>query len=1037
MPYYLHAQLCAVFVRLTYIKAPILSLSARWVQATVGCPMESYPNECRVSQSPSTVEMLTKKGFDVLIEKDAGVKSSFVDSSYTAAGAKIVDKKAALGADVVLKVQKATPEEVTMLKKDSTYISFMAPAQNKDLVELLRKQGVTSFSMDQIPRITRAQVFDALSSQSNIAGYKAVIEAAHYFGRFLGGQMTAAGRMPPAKVLVIGGGVAGLAAIATAKNLGAIVRCFDTRPAVKEQVHSLGGEFLEVPGFELEEGAGGYAKEMGPDFIKAEMEMFARQCQDVDIVITTALIPGRPAPKLISREMVEMMKDGSVTVDLAAETGGNIGTTVKDRVVKHKNVTRSGYTDLPSRLSNQSSSLYANNITKFLLSMADKEKPKTLRIDLDDVVTRGAIVTTKGECLWPGPPPPTPSPAAPKAPVAAVKVVPVDPYKETMSTALTLAASTGGLVSLAMLNSDPAFMSMMTIFALAGTAGYQAVWGVSSSLHTPLMSVTNAISGITAAGGLMLLGQGGGTIGQSLAAVAVGASTINIAGGFLVTKRMLDMFKRPTDPPEFNYLYLIPGGAMIGMYNVGKTLGFASMEPAAFLAASLCCIGGIGGLASQQTARLGNALGMMGVGTGVAATMGLMSMTPATFTTAATLMGVGGAVGLALGQRVQVTELPQTVAAFHSLVGLAAMVTSIGHAYVHPDMDTFTRGMTLAGDFIGGVTLSGSLVAFGKLHALLPSRPLNLPMKNMLNLGAVGVQAALAVAFLGGSGCTSALWATAALSNVLGWHLVASIGGADMPVAITVLNSYSGWALVAEGFMLNNPLMTVVGSLIGFSGGILSHIMCKAMNRSLPNVLLGGYKTKAPVKTEKGAVEKLEHVETNPDMTGDLLAFSKSVIIVPGYGMAVGKAQYALADLAKTLRGSGVNVRFGIHPVAGRMPGQMNVLLAEAGVPYDWVHEMDELNDDFAETDVALVVGANDIVNSAASEQPDCPIAGMPVMKVWDAKNCIFMKRSMGAGYADIDNPVFYKPNTQMLLGDAKSSTDGLASRIRELLSSK
>jgi len=275
--------------------------------------------------------------------------------------------------------------------------------------------------------------------------------------------------------------------------------------------------------------------------------------------------------------------------------------------------------------------------------------------------------------------------------------------------------------------------------------------------------------------------------------------------------------------------------------------------------------------------------------------------------------------------------------------------------------------------------------------------------------------------------------ATAVLSNVLGYHLVSSVGGADMPVCITVLNSYSGWALVAEGFMLDNMMLTIVGSLIGFSGGILSFIMCRAMNRSLPNVLFGGYSQVAGAKKDSSIV-KGEHREVAVPHCAEMIASAKNVVIVPGYGMAVAKAQYALADLAKTLRANKINVRFAIHPVAGRMPGQMNVLLAEAGVPYDWVYEMDEINPEMSDVDLALVVGANDIVNSAASEQPGCPIAGMPVLEVWKAKKCIFMKRTMGSGYADIDNPVFYKENTDMLLGNAKDTSDLLAQRVKEML---
>jgi len=781
-----------------------------------------------VAQSPDTVQQLTKKGFKVIVESGAGVDASFSDEKYKAAGATVSSaKKEVFGADLLVKVRAPQQDEFDLLKEGGSLISFIYPGQNKDLLDSLAKKKMTVMGMDCVPRITRAQVFDALSSMSNIAGYKAVVEAAHHFGRFFAGQMTAAGRLPPAKVLIIGGGVAGLSAIATARNLGAIVRCFDTRPAVKEQVESLGGEFLELgPPFKLEEGAGGYAKEMTKEFIEAEHNLFAQQCKEVDIVVTTALIPGKPAPKLILKEHVDGMKEGSVIVDLAAEAGGNVETTKPNEIYSYRGIVHIGVADLPSRLSQQSSSLYANNVTKLLMSMINKEGQ--LQYDLGDDVVRGTTILRDGNLLWPPPKPPGPPPQATKPKVAAVEKAPEDPYQTTLSTALLTTGGTGSMVALGMLSSDPAFSTMMSTFALAGAAGYQVVWGVVPALHTPLMSVTNAISGMTAVGGLMLLGQGGGAIAQLLAATAILASTINIAGGFLVTQRMLDMFKRPTDPPEYNYLYAAPGLALAGGYLLANAAGFPSMEQMTYLAASLCCIGSIGGLASQKSARYGNALGIMGVSGGVLATLGMMNFPAATLATAAGLMGVGGAAGVAVGQRVQVTELPQTVAAFHSLVGFAAMTTSIASFIIHPDGTAVHKIGSILGDFIGGVTLTGSLVAFAKLHGIMPSKPLALPNKNLINIAAAAAQAGGIAAFMASASFplnVSLLTATAALSMGLGYHLVASVGGADMPVCITVLNSYSGWALVAEGFMLNNPLLTIVGSLIGFSGGILSYIM--------------------------------------------------------------------------------------------------------------------------------------------------------------------------------------------------------------------
>ena len=422
-----------------------------------------------------------------------------------------------------------------------------------------------------------------------------------------------------------------------------------------------------------------------------------------------------------------------------------------------------------------------------------------------------------------------------------------------------------------------------------------------------------------------------------------------------------------------------------------------------------------------------------------------------------------------MGVQVSPIKLPQTVAAFHSLVGFAAMVTSIGSFWAHPEAGvTMENVAAILGDFIGGITLTGSIIAFLKLNGNMSSKELNLcgakglvtskserpvelvpvltkqqklltflprPGKNLLNLSGLLLFIILGHLFLtSGEGTwgVTLLFAVAALACVMGVHLVASVGGGDMPVCITVLNSYSGWALVAEGFLLGSPVLTIVGSLIGFSGGILTKIMCDAMNRDILNVLFGGFNNIGVVKGADTGPK--EHTETSVEAVADLLADAKEVLVVPGYGMAMARAQTAMGELAQQLRAHHINLKFGVHPVAGRMPGQMNVLLAEAGVPHEWVLEMDEVNPDMENFDVVLVVGANDVVNSAAKELEGCAIWGMPVIEVWRAKKVIFMKRSMGGGYADLDNPVFYKPNTDMLLGDAKKTTDVLASKVRERL---
>uniref|UniRef100_A0A8C7HNN2 proton-translocating NAD(P)(+) transhydrogenase n=1 Tax=Oncorhynchus kisutch TaxID=8019 RepID=A0A8C7HNN2_ONCKI len=773
----------------------------------VGVPKEIFKNERRVAVSPAGVELLVKQGFNVQVESGAGDHAKFSDQMYINAGASITDTNGAFGSDLVLKVRAPVLNEATgkheseLLKPKSTLVSFIYPAQNPDLMEKLAQSQTTVLAMDQVPRVTIAQGYDALSSMANIAGYKAVVLAANHFGRFFTGQITAAGKVPPAKVLVIGGGVAGLAAAGAAKSMGAIVRGFDTRPAALEQFKSFGAEPLEVHIKESGDGVGGYAKEMSPEFIAAEMELFAKQCKDVDILISTALIPG----------------------------------------------------------------------------------------------------------------------------------------------------------------------------------------------------------------------------------------------GFMITQRMLDMFKRPTDPPEYNYLYGLPIGVFIGGYGASVAAGY-HIEQMMYLGSGMCCVGALAGLSSQGTSRLGNALGMMGVAGGIAATLGSLKPSPELLAQMSAAMATGGTLGLTIAKRIEITDLPQLVAAFHSLVGLAAVLTCVAeymieypHLDVHPAAN-MVKTVAYLGTYIGGVTFSGSLVAYGKLQGVLNSAPLMLPGRHMMNAGlmtaSVGgmIPFMLSADYATGMGC---LVGVSGLSTVMGVTLTMAIGGADMPVVITVLNSYSGWALCAEGFLLDNNLMTIVGALIGSSGAILSYIMCVAMNRSLPNVILGGFGTSSTAGGKPMEITGT-HTEVNVDQSIELIKEANSIIITPGWGLCAAKAQYPIADMVKMLVEQGKSVRFGIHPVAGRMPGQLNVLLAEAGVPYDVVLEMDEINEDFKETDLTLVVGANDTVNSAAQEDPNSIIAGMPVLEVWKSKQVIVMKRTMGVGYAAVDNPIFYKPNTSMLLGDAKKTCDTLQAKIRE-----
>lgn len=511
----------------------------------IGILKEVYPNECRVAATPDTAKKLQKLGFAVLVEAGAGQAANFSDDAYRLAGCKIIPDAQALWteADIVLKVRPPESGEVGLMPEDSTLISFIWPAQNQELLEKLAQRNATVLAMDAVPRISRAQKMDALSSMANIAGYRAVVEAANQFGRFFTGQITAAGKVQPAKVLVIGAGVAGLAAIGAARSLGAIVRAFDTRPAVKEQVESLGAEFLELSFAEDGTGEGGYAKVMSKEFIEAEMALFAQQAKEVDIIITTALIPGKPAPKLITKEMVESMQEGSVIVDLAAEQGGNCEVTKPGEIYRYQGVTIVGLTDLPSRMAAQSSQLYGTNLWHLLKDMGGAEDYK---IDYDDEVVRGALVLHEGKVTWPPPKPsnpsPTPSPSASKP--AATKAMATEEAQSGGAKGL-LWIVLAGLALVGMGIGAPAsFLSHFIVFVLACFVGWQVIWNVSPALHTPLMSVTNAISGIIIIGGMLQISGSLNSPTTILGAIAILVGTINISGGFLVTQRMLKMFQK-------------------------------------------------------------------------------------------------------------------------------------------------------------------------------------------------------------------------------------------------------------------------------------------------------------------------------------------------------------------------------------------------------------------------------------------------------------------------------------------------------------
>lgn len=515
----------------------------------IGALKENGRGEARVAVTPQSVAKLKKLGYEVVVETRAGVLANFPNEFYEQAGARVVDRSELFEqAQIFLKVDPPTLEEISDIPTGSTLISFLWPADNERQLQLLRRRDITAIAMDCVPRISRAQKLDALSSMANIAGYRSVVEAANEFGSFFTGQITAAGKIPPAKVLVIGAGVAGLAAIGTAKRLGAIVRAFDSRLAVNEQINSLGADFLQLEFKESGEGEGGYAKTMSDEFIAAEMALFAEQAKEVDVIITTALIPGKPAPKLITREMVASMKPGSVIVDLAAQQGGNCELTRPDEKVSAYGVAIIGYTDLPSRLPTQSSNLLANNIANLVADMTP-EKEGELKVDLEDAVVRQLVVTHQGEVLFPPPKIKTPKQAQKtraKNPTVATPVAetnkPVSATLHWIWTAVVAVAAIG-LLWLLGKYAPPDFVSHFTVFVLACFVGWQLVWNVTPALHTPLMSVTNAISGIIVIGGILQIGSPS-VSASSLAAAAVLVATINVAGGFMVTHRMLSMFQK-------------------------------------------------------------------------------------------------------------------------------------------------------------------------------------------------------------------------------------------------------------------------------------------------------------------------------------------------------------------------------------------------------------------------------------------------------------------------------------------------------------
>jgi NAD(P) transhydrogenase len=1018
-------------------------------ESKVGVP------ETRVSLVADSVKQLVSDKYQVFVERDAGVAASQTNEMYEKAGASITDRASVISkSDVIFAINPPADFSGMRGKVVISWVSSRLP-EGKALVAKAQAAGVTLLDVTMVPRITIAQKLDVLSSQGKVAGHRAVIEASTLFGRFHQSEMTAAGKYPPSETIILGCGVAGLAAIGTSRALGSQVKAWDVRDAAKEQVESMGAKWITVDFKEDAAGAGGYAKACSAEFEKKQHEVFEQHMRTADIVITTAAIPGAPSPVLIREDMVKVMKPGSVIIDLAAVGGGNCKATERGKVVQKDGVWIVGYEDLPGRMAQQASAMYGQNMVNLVRHIAEKGKTNfvqklmaNLMVHVEksgeaEPVSSAIVCCFDGKVNTPPPPPANLGKQSKKGPAkSAKKVADPNPFGDAFSKLLVLTVAF--LAILGMGQGGPKVEPILRSFLLSGAAGYQAVWGVAHALHTPLMAVTNAISGLTVVGGMKIFTkvwiENSSDIKEAtlfLGAVSVAVSTVNIFGGFIVTHRMLSLFKRKekdgsTKKEDEDYTSML---LLLVVLLCGWDFQVGGSSPVVESICSCLCIGAIACLATHKTANLGCKLGVMGVITAVIVTFIScfqdLSRADADVSTAlcflAGSLGAGAVLGMIVGASADPMKLPQTVAAFHSLVGLAAMMTSVA-AYMKQPHEAFDieNISAVLGNIIGAITLTGSIIAFLKLDGRMKSKEWNLPFKNFINIGL-----ALACFGLGFLVCTDVdlgimcMCAIAGISCVLGVHLVASVGGGDMPVCVTVLNSYSGWALAAEGFNLSSPLLAAVGAVIGFSGAILTKIMCDAMNRDIMNVIFGGMNVAAPAsKGDEGP--KSDPIETNANEVAALLADANKVAIVPGYGMAQARAQGPVGMLASQLRERGVECNFVIHPVAGRMPGQMNVLLAEADVPHDWVKEMDEVNDHLDGYDVCICIGSNDIVNSAAEEIPDCSIAGMPVIQVWKSKKVVFMKRSLGGGYADLENPVFRKENTLMFLGDGKKKVEEL-----------
>ncbi|KAK3608903.1 hypothetical protein CHS0354_006944 [Potamilus streckersoni] len=786
----------------------------------IGVVKETLSYENRIPLLPETAEKYKKLGLQVYVENGMGNSIHIEDAAYIKAGAEIKSRAEVLQqSDIVAGIRKPADDKILHMKAGSLHISFLDAFNEKDLLNRLAEKKINSISMEFVPRITRAQKMDALSSQTNIGGYYAVMLAASHLSKVLPMMMTAAGTISPARVFIIGVGVAGLQAIATAKRLGARVEAFDTRAVVEEQVQSLGAKFVKIDIGETGQTKDGYARELTPEQLEKQREGMKKILSQSDIVVTTAQVFGKKAPVLLTADMVQAMRPGSIVVDMAVETGGNVEGSKLNQTVNINGVTIIGEANLPGRAAVNSSQLMSEGI----------------------------------------------------------------------------------LVS------------------------------------------------------------------------------------------------------------------------------------AAYIIASVLFIVGLKKLGSPESAKTGNALSALGMFIAVAVT--LFDQHILTYEWILLGVVIGSAVGVALAYMTPMTSMPQMVALLNGFGGAASVLVAAAEVVLNGTENSgigYNTAVYLT-ILIGAVTFTGSVIAFLKLGEYISGKPMVFVGQNIINSVIVAALLLLGVLYVFEvlpEQTANILIAITAVSLILGVLSVIPIGGADMPVVIALLNSYSGLAGAAAGFILLNSVLIVSGSLVGASGIILTNIMCKSMNRSIFNVLFSGFgSVKSSGKTEKFTGE------VKPISVSDaylILEAASSVVIVPGYGMAVSQAQHAVRELADKLEKNGADVKYAIHPVAGRMPGHMNVLLAEANISYDMLFEPDLVNPTMETVDVCIVIGANDVVNPAAKSVPSSPLYGMPVIDADRAKTIFILKRSMGTGFSGVDNPLFFADNTRMVFGDAKTTLNGLVAEFKQ-----